>query len=103
MKKLALGVLLSLAFSRIALSQEPECRSRMQELINQSTYTIKVSKPCKAWVASNQLSIPRGEGTTGRLLFAEVGALGLVGVPVQTKAKLNLTPSLMLKLLQLNN
>lgn len=103
MKKRTLGVLLSLAFSLPALSQEPQCRSRMQELVAQSGYTIRLIQPCKAWSATNSLGIPRALGTKDQLLFAEEGELGLVGVQVQSKAQLNLTSALMLKLLKLNS
>lgn len=103
MKKLALGLLLSLAFTSPALTQEPECSSRMQTLLDQSGYAYKVNIPCKAWMGTAPLKIPRGQGAIGLILFAEVGDVGIIGIPVEAKAKLNLTQDLMFQLLRLNH
>lgn len=68
MKKLVVGLLLSLVFSGRALSQE--CSSRLQGFVNKTGYKLIVAKPCKVWVATDALTIPRGEGVTGLLLLA---------------------------------
>ena len=99
MKKLAIGVLLSLAFSSAVLAQE----CKLQEWVNKTGYKIIVAKPCQVWVATDALTIPRGEGVTGVLLIAQQGEMGVVGAVVQSKAKLNLTADLLVKLMQLNN
>ena len=101
MKKLALASLLLLALSTQAMSEE--CTSKLQEFVNSTGYTIKVAKPCTVWMATDALSIPRGEGVTGLLLIAQEGDIGIVGAVVQPKANLNLSADLLLKMLQLNN
>ena len=101
MKNLALGILLALAFTNAALAQE--CTSRLQGFVTATGYAVKMAKPCQVWVATNALTIPRGEGVAGLLLIAQQGEMAIVGVPVQTKAKLHLTADQLRKLLQLNN
>jgi hypothetical protein len=101
MKKLAVGLLLSLVFSGRALSQE--CSSRLQGFVNKTGYKLIVAKPCKVWVATDALTIPRGEGVTGLLLLAQEGEMGVVGAVVQSKAKLHLTADLLQKLMKMNN
>jgi hypothetical protein len=101
MKKLAIGLLLSLAFSNPAMSQE--CTSKLQGFMNKTGYKLIVAKPCKVWVATDALSIPRGEGVIGLLVVGQEGEMGVVGTAVQSKAKLKLTSGLLLKLMRLND
>jgi hypothetical protein len=101
MKKLAVGILLSLAFTVPALSEE--CTSKLQGFVNKTGYKLTVAKPCAVWIASDALTIPQGEGLTGLLLIAQEGEMGIVGAVVQPKAKLKLSADLLLKLMQLNN
>lgn len=101
MKKCAICLLLSLVFSSPALSEE--CTSRMQEFVNKTGYKITTARPCNVWLATDALSIPRGEGLVGVLLIADGGEIGIIGSVLQTKAELKLSPELLLKLMQLNN
>ncbi|HXH37836.1 MAG TPA: YbjN domain-containing protein [Thermoanaerobaculia bacterium] len=101
MKKLALGIVLTLACSIPALGEE--CTSKLQGFVNQTGYKLIVAKPCAVWIASDALTIPHGEGLTGLLLIAQQGDMGVVGAVVQPKAKLKLSADLLLKLMQLNN
>jgi hypothetical protein len=101
MKKRTICLLFSLAFSNAALSEE--CTSKLQGLMNKTGYKVIVAKPCQVWVATDALTIPRGEGVTGVLLVAQQGEMVMLGTVVQPKAKLNLSAALLLKLMQLNN
>ena len=101
MKKLVVGLLFLLLFSDRAFSQE--CTSRLQGFVNKTGYKLIVAKPCKVWVATDALTIPRGEGVTGLLLLAQEGDMGVVGAVVQSKAKLHLTADLLQKLMKMNN
>jgi hypothetical protein len=101
MKKTAIGLLLFLALSASALSQE--CTSKLQGFVNKTGYKIKVAKACAVWTATDALTIPRGEGATGLLLIAQEGEMAIVGVVVQSKANLNLSADLLLQLMKMNN
>lgn len=56
MKKLAIGLLLFLAFGAPAVSQE--CTSKLQGFVNKTGYKITVGKPCQVWIATDALTIP---------------------------------------------
>jgi len=101
MKKAAIGLLLFLAFSARAVSQE--CTSKLQGFVNKTGYKFKVAKPCQVWVATDALTIPQGEGVTGVLLIGQAGDVVVIGTVVQPKAKLELSADVLLKLMQLNN
>ncbi|HJX84833.1 MAG TPA: YbjN domain-containing protein [Candidatus Angelobacter sp.] len=103
MKNLTNVLLLFLVFSAPALSQE--CISKVQGFVDKTGYTITLVKPCKAWVAADALAIPKGDGLSGLLLIAQEDESGLVGIGtvVQSKAKLNLSADLLLKLMRLND
>ncbi|MBZ5522564.1 MAG: YbjN domain-containing protein [Acidobacteriia bacterium] len=101
MKKLAIGLLLSLALCAAAQSQE--CTSKLQGFVNNTGYKIKVAKACQVWVATDALTIPQGDGLAGLLLIGQEGEMGVVGTVVQTKAQLNLSADLLMKLMQMNN
>jgi len=54
-------------------------------------------------MATDIQSVPRGDGLSGVMLFAEQGDVVVVGTVLRTKAKLNLSADLLLKLMQFNN
>jgi hypothetical protein len=103
MKKLACALLLFLAFSVPVLSQE--CTSKVQEFVKKTGYKITAAKACEAWVATDALTIPKGDGLSGLLLIANESKTKLVGIGtvVRSKAKLKLSADLLLKLMQLND
>jgi hypothetical protein len=101
LKKLAIGFLLTLSLSVPAWSQE--CASKVQGLLDRSGHQVKVLAPCRSWMATDIQSVPRGDGLSGVMLFAEQGDVVVVGTVLRTKAKLNLSADLLLKLMQFNN
>jgi Putative bacterial sensory transduction regulator len=94
--------LLLLFFATSAQAQEA-CTSKIQEFVDKSGFKFTVAQPCKVWIISDALTIPRGEGLQGLLLIAQEDELGIIGTVVQPKAKLNLSSDLLLKLMRLNN
>ncbi len=100
MRRLCLLLLLACSLPALA---EDGCKSKLQEFVNRSGFTVKVARPCQVWVAIDALSIPREGGLQGMLLIAQEGELGILGTVVQTKAKLSLSAELMTRLLQMNN
>jgi hypothetical protein len=101
MKKVAIGLVLFLAFSAPAVSQE--CTSKLKGFVNKTGYKLTEARPCQVWVATDALSIPRGEGVTGVLLIGQSGDVVVIGTVVQPKANLELSADVLLKLMQLNN
>ncbi|ABF39259.1 hypothetical protein Acid345_0254 [Candidatus Koribacter versatilis Ellin345] len=101
MKRLTLGVLLLLFLSVWGRSQE--CTSKVQGFLDHSGYAIKVLTPCQSWMATDVLSVPKGDGLSGVMLFAEGDDFVIVGTVIRTKAKLNLSSDLLDKLMHFND
>ena len=101
MRNFAICLLVSLVFSTPALSKE--CTSKLQGFVDKTGYKIIEAQSCKAWVAIDALSIPKGEGIVRVLLIGNEDDIVVVGTVLQSKAELNLSPDLLLKLMQLNN
>ena len=101
MKNFAICLLVSLVFSTPALSEE--CTSKLQGFVAKTGYNIIEAKSCKVWLATDALSIPKGEGVVRVLLIGNEDDIVVVGTVLQSKAELNLSSDLLLKLMQLNN
>jgi hypothetical protein len=101
LKKLAICVLLFLSASVLASAQV--CASKVEGLLEQTGYTIKVLAPCRSWMATDATSIPKGDGLSGVMLIGESGDAVVIGTVLRTKARLNLSTDLAIKLLQFNH
>ena len=102
-KRLVIRLLLAASILVAAPVRAQECKSRLQEFVNKTGYSIKVVAPCKVWVVQNALAIPLGADATGQLMIAQEGDTGIIGVAVESKARLKLTPEFLLRLAQKND
>jgi len=96
-------LLLFLLVIHVPAQADGGCTSKLQGFVSRSGYKVREAKPCKVWLASDALAIPKEGGMQGMLLIAQEGSMGMLGAVVQVKARLDLSSDLLKRLLQLNN
>jgi hypothetical protein len=86
-------------FAAPALAQS--CNAKMQTFVSNSGYKITEARPCAVWFINGALNFPTANGSPGIVLVATQDNTGVIGVVVQTKAKLRPSADLLMQLMQL--